>query len=84
MSASLALSHDIAANPLDIMEQIIAANEWAFDRRSESAVEFPGFAALQPVGIPTLSFNCVSAKRRTFPRGSTLFALVRTTCNGLS
>ena len=27
---------DNAANPLDIMEQIVAANEWVFDRRSES------------------------------------------------
>ena len=44
MSASLALSHDIAANPLDIMEQIVTANEWAFDRRSDSemAAEAPG------------------------------------------
>ncbi|MCC7427341.1 MAG: YbjN domain-containing protein [Alphaproteobacteria bacterium] len=31
-------------NPLDIVEQIVAANEWAFDRRSdeEMAVEVPG------------------------------------------
>ncbi|HVZ08995.1 YbjN domain-containing protein [Rhodopila sp.] len=44
MSASLSTSHDVAANPLDIMEQIIAANEWEFDRRSESemAAEAPG------------------------------------------
>lgn len=25
-----------ASNPLDVAEQVIAANEWAFDRRSES------------------------------------------------
>ena len=39
-----ALSHDIAANPLDIMEQIITANDWAVDRRSDSemAAEAPG------------------------------------------
>ncbi len=44
MSASLTRLVDTAANPLDIMEQIIAANEWAFDRRSESemAAEAPG------------------------------------------
>ena len=44
MAASLALSHDIAANHLDIMEQIVSANEWAFDRRSDSemAAEAPG------------------------------------------
>jgi len=31
-------------NPLDIIEQIVASNEWAFDRRSdeEMAVEVPG------------------------------------------
>ena len=44
MSTSLALSHDLAANPLDIMEQIVSANDWAFDRRSdcEMAAEAPG------------------------------------------
>ena len=44
MSASLATSFDTAANPLDMMEQIVSANEWAFDRRSESemAAEAPG------------------------------------------
>ncbi len=35
MSASLTTSFDTAANPLDVMEQIVAANEWEFDRRSE-------------------------------------------------
>ena len=28
-----ALSRDLPANPLDIMEQIVIANDWAFDRR---------------------------------------------------
>ncbi|MGE0226283.1 MAG: YbjN domain-containing protein [Acetobacteraceae bacterium] len=44
MSASLTTTMATAANPLDIMEQIFAANEWAFDRRSESemAGEAPG------------------------------------------
>ena len=39
-----ALIHDAAANPLDIMEQIVIANDWAFDRRSDSemAAEAPG------------------------------------------
>jgi hypothetical protein len=48
MSASLSTSHDVAANPLDIMEQIIAANEWEFDRRSESemAAEAPATGAI--------------------------------------
>ena len=44
MSATLASSHDTAANPLDIMEQIVIANDWACDRRSDSemAAEAPG------------------------------------------
>ena len=43
---SLALSYDndTAANPLDLVEQVISANDWAFDRRSDSdmAAEAPG------------------------------------------
>lgn len=33
-----------ATNPLDVLEQIVAANEWAFERRSdgEMAAEAPG------------------------------------------
>lgn len=44
MSASLQLDRDRSTNPLDILEQIIAANEWAFERRSdgEMAAEAPG------------------------------------------
>ena len=44
MSASLTTSSDNAANPLDMMEQIVAANEWEFERRSDSemAAEAPG------------------------------------------
>lgn len=35
---------DPAGNPLDVVEQVIAANDWAFDRRSDSeiAAEAPG------------------------------------------
>ncbi len=44
MSASLAVHRDRTSNPLDVIEQIIAANEWAFDRRSDAeiAAEAPG------------------------------------------
>jgi len=44
MSASLHLERERSTNPLDILEQIIAANEWAFERRSdgEMAAEAPG------------------------------------------
>ena len=33
-----------ATNPIDVLEQIVSANEWAFDRRSDSemAAEAPG------------------------------------------
>ncbi|MCR0984608.1 type III secretion system chaperone family protein [Roseomonas populi] len=44
MSATLTVNRDRAANPLDVVEQIVSANEWAFDRRSdgEMAAEAPG------------------------------------------
>lgn len=44
MSASLQMDRDRATNPLDILEQIIASNEWVFERRSdgEMAAEAPG------------------------------------------
>lgn len=44
MSGILAIDRDRSANPLDILEQIIAANEWTFERRSdgEMAAEAPG------------------------------------------
>ena len=39
-----ATSHDIVTNPIDTLEQIVIANDWAFDRRSDSemAAEAPG------------------------------------------
>ena len=44
MSGLLALEREHATNPLDVLEQIVAANEWAFERRSdgEMAAEAPG------------------------------------------
>jgi len=44
MTYSMTLEEEAAANPLDIVEQFVTANEWAFDRRSddEMAVEVPG------------------------------------------
>ena len=43
MSAA-SFAAESAANPLDIVEQLVAANEWAFDRRTatEMAAEAPG------------------------------------------
>jgi hypothetical protein len=43
--SALAERHDTPApNPLDVVEQVVAANDWAFDRRSdhEMAAEAPG------------------------------------------
>jgi hypothetical protein len=36
--------HETATNPLDVVEQIVVANDWQFDRRSdeEMAVQVPG------------------------------------------
>ena len=44
MSGLLATDRERATNPLDVLEQIVAANEWAFERRSdgEMAAEAPG------------------------------------------
>ena len=44
MSALSSLQTETAANPLDVVEQVIVANDWAFDRRndSEMAAEAPG------------------------------------------
>ena len=44
MSASVMTTRDAAANPLDIMEQIVTANDWIFDRRGEGEMvaEAPG------------------------------------------
>jgi hypothetical protein len=44
MSALTTQAQERATNPLDVMEQIVAANDWVFDRRndSEMAAEAPG------------------------------------------
>jgi hypothetical protein len=44
MSASLHTAVPSAANPLDMLEQIVTANDWVFDRRTdeEMAAEAPG------------------------------------------
>lgn len=44
MSGLLTLQRERATNPLDILEQIVTANEWTFERRSsgEMAAEAPG------------------------------------------
>ena len=44
MSAMMSTTYDRSSNPLDVLEQIASANDWAFDRRSDSemAAEAPG------------------------------------------
>ncbi|HET9147585.1 MAG TPA: YbjN domain-containing protein [Acetobacteraceae bacterium] len=44
MSGLASEIQETSANPLDVVEQVVAANEWAFDRRSENemAAEAPG------------------------------------------
>ena len=44
MTAMMSLTSESASNPLDVLEQIVIANDWAFDRRndSEMAAEAPG------------------------------------------
>ena len=44
MSTLNSFQAESAVNPLDVVEQVIVANEWAFDRRndSEMAAESPG------------------------------------------
>jgi hypothetical protein len=44
MSGLQARERERATNPLDVLEQIVTANEWAFERRSdgEMAAEAPG------------------------------------------
>jgi len=66
MTFSVTFEEEAAANPLDVVEQLVSANEWAFDRRSddEMAVEVPGrwcdyslyFAWREDIGA--LHFTC--------------------------
>ncbi len=44
MSGLMVLDRERSSNPLDVLEQIVAANEWHFERRSdgEMAAEAPG------------------------------------------
>ena len=78
MTLLATLEEETAANPLDLVEQFVSANDWPFDRRSdeEMAVEIPGkwcdyslyFAWRQDAGA--LHFTCAfdmrvqSTKRR--------------------
>ncbi|HIJ62732.1 MAG TPA: hypothetical protein HPQ04_08595 [Rhodospirillaceae bacterium] len=66
MPVSQTTQEDAAANPLDLVEQFVSANDWPFDRRNddEMAVEVPGrwcdyslyFAWREDIGA--LHFTC--------------------------
>jgi hypothetical protein len=66
MTVSVATEEVVHANPLDLAEQVVSGNDWAYDRRNEDemAVEVPGkwcdyslyFAWRQDVGA--LHFTC--------------------------
>jgi len=66
MTFSATIEEEAAANPLDLVEQLVTANDWAFDRRNEDemAVEAPGrwcdyslyFAWREDIGA--LHFSC--------------------------
>lgn len=78
MTVLVAIEETHANNPLDVVEQVVSANDWAFDRRNEDemAVQVPGkwcdyslyFAWRQDAGA--LHFTCAfdmrvqSGKRR--------------------
>ena len=44
MTVSVAIDESSGPNPLDVVEQVVSANDWAFDRRNEDemAVQVPG------------------------------------------
>ena len=84
MSALMQSTSTSAANPLDAVEQIIAANDWAFDRRSDSemAAEAPGkwcdyglyFSWSRE--ISAMHFTCTFDLKVPAPRRGALFELL--------
>ena len=84
MSGFLQSPQERASNPLDVLEQIVAANEWAFDRRSEGemAAEAPGkwcdyglYFSWSPE-ISAMHFTCAFDLKVPAPRRNALFELL--------
>jgi hypothetical protein len=84
MSGYLSTEQERATNPLDVLEQIVTANEWAFDRRSEGemAAEAPGkwcdyglYFAWSPE-IAAMHFTCAFDLKVPAPRRSALYELL--------
>lgn len=84
MTISVMLNDEPPANPLDIVEQFVTANDWPFDRRSdeEMAVEVPGrwcdyslyFAWREDVGA--LHFTCAFDMKVQPAKRSAVYELV--------
>ena len=84
MSALSSFSTEHVANPLDIVEQVISANDWVFDRRtdSEMAAEAPGkwcdyglyFSWSQD--ISAMHFTCAFDMKVPEKRRSALYELL--------
>ncbi|MCK8786971.1 YbjN domain-containing protein [Roseomonas sp. NAR14] len=84
MSGLMALERERAGNPLDVLEQIVTANEWAFDRRSdgEMAAEAPGkwcdyglFFSWAPE-ISAMHFSCAFDLKVPATRRGSLYELL--------
>lgn len=81
---SLQIHASPAANPLDVMEQIVAANEWSFDRRSdaEMAAEAPGRWCDYGLyfnwsgEISAMHFTCTFDLKVPAPRRAALYELL--------
>src|ERR1700709_1121732 len=83
---SLAISHDNppVANPLDLVEQVITANDWVFDRRSdaEMAAEAPGkwcdygFFFCWSHEISVMHFSCAFDLKAPEKRRAALYELL--------
>jgi hypothetical protein len=81
---SLQLRESPAANPLDVMERIVSANDWVFDRRSdaEMAAEAPGKWCDYGLyfswsgEISAMHFNCALDIKVPAPRRAALYELL--------
>ncbi len=84
MSGLATVEQERAANPIDVIEQIISSNEWVFDRRSEGemAAEAPGkwcdyglYFSWSPE-ISAMHFTCAFDMKVPTPRRGALFELL--------
>ena len=84
MSALMSIVQEHVANPLDVMEQIVTNNDWAFDRRNESemAAEAPGQWCDYGLyfnwsnEISAMHFTCTFDLKVPAPRRAALYELL--------